>query len=246
MQTPWGAFPVCDAHVHYFSPAFFTALAAQAGCSLEELGNRLGWRIPASGAELADAWLQELDERGIAQAALIASLPGDQDSVTAALSLHPGRFYGYFMANPIAPDGLARIEAGLSAGLHGVCLFPAMHRYSVCDPRVRPVFEIAAARPGVVVFVHCGVLTVGVRQKLALPSPFDMRYSNPLDLHPVAIGFPQVNFVVPHFGAGYFREALMLCGLCPNVHLDTSSTNLGCATRSPRWISGRSSARLWK
>ncbi|MGH9662388.1 MAG: amidohydrolase family protein, partial [Bryobacteraceae bacterium] len=34
-----------------------------------------------------------------------------------------------------------------------------------------------------------------------------------------------LTFVVPHFGAGYFREALMLCDLCPNVVLDTSSTN---------------------
>jgi hypothetical protein len=34
-----------------------------------------------------------------------------------------------------------------------------------------------------------------------------------------------VNFVIPHFGAGYFREALMLCDLCPNVYLDTSSNS---------------------
>ena len=33
MQTPWGDFAVCDAHVHFFSPAFFAALAAQAGIS---------------------------------------------------------------------------------------------------------------------------------------------------------------------------------------------------------------------
>ena len=52
-----------------------------------------------------------------------------------------------------------------------------------------------------------------------------MRYSNPIDLHPVALAYPTVNFIVPHFGAGYFREALMLASLCPNVFLDTSSTN---------------------
>ena len=34
--------------------------------------------------------------------------------------------------------------------------------------------------------------------------------------------------VVPHFGAGLLREALMLADLNPNVYLDTSSTN--------RWI----------
>ena len=34
-----------------------------------------------------------------------------------------------------------------------------------------------------------------------------------------------MRFIVPHFGAGYFREALMLADLCPNVYLDTSSSN---------------------
>jgi len=226
MQTPWGEFPVCDAHVHFFSPAFFESLAQQSGRPLEGIGRELGWRISHSREVLAEAWVSELDEYGIAKAALIASIPGDEDSVAAAVSLHPERFYGYFMANPLAPDGIQRIQTALAGGrMQGVCLFPAMHRYSIADPRVRPVFEAAAAAPGTVVFVHCGVLTVGVRRKLGLPSLFDMRYSNPIDLHAVAIEFPQVNFVVPHFGAGYFREALMLCDLCPNVHLDTSSSN---------------------
>jgi hypothetical protein len=52
-----------------------------------------------------------------------------------------------------------------------------------------------------------------------------MRFSSPIDLHGVALRYPQVSFVVPHFGAGYFREALMLADLCPNVYLDTSSSN---------------------
>lgn len=226
MQTPWGEFPVCDAHVHFFSHAFFAALAAQSGQPLEEVGRILGWRIGDSPEELAEAWVHELDEYGVAKAVLIASLPGDEDSVATAVSLHPDRFYGYFMVNPLAPDGIHRVRTALAGGrLQGICLFPSMHRYAAGDPRVRPVFEAAAASPGTVVFVHCGVLTVGVRQKLGLPSPFDMRYSNPIDLHAVAVEFPTVNFVIPHFGAGYFREALMLCDLCPNVHLDTSSTN---------------------
>lgn len=66
---------------------------------------------------------------------------------------------------------------------------------------------------------------MGVRKKLGLPSLFDMRYSNPIDLHPVALHFPQIRFIVPHFGAGYLREALMLADLASNVYLDTSSSN---------------------
>ena len=52
-----------------------------------------------------------------------------------------------------------------------------------------------------------------------------MRFSNPIDLHAIALRFPQIRFVLPHFGAGYFREALILCNLCPNVWLDPSSSN---------------------
>jgi predicted TIM-barrel fold metal-dependent hydrolase len=44
-------------------------------------------------------------------------------------------------------------------------------------------------------------------------------------LHAVALAHPRLKFIVPHFGAGYFRETLMLADLCPNVYLDTSSSN---------------------
>jgi hypothetical protein len=111
-----------------------------------------------------------------------------------------------------------------SNGIHAACLFPAMHGFSLQDDCVRPIFEWAE-QAGRAVFVHCGALSVGVRQKLGLPSPFDMRYSNPMDVHSVAARHPSVPIIVPHFGAGYFREALMVADLCPNIYLDTSSSN---------------------
>jgi predicted TIM-barrel fold metal-dependent hydrolase len=100
-----------------------------------------------------------------------------------------------------------------------------MHRFSIHDERVRRLFDVAAATSGTAMFVHCGVLSVGVRKKLGLPSSFDIRFGNPLDLHAVAISYPQVPIIIPHFGAGLFREALMVGDLCPNVLLDTSSSN---------------------
>ena len=148
MQTHWGDIPVGDAHVHFFSPAFFSSLSTQSGRPVEDLARNLGWRVPHSREELAEAWRNELDRYGVAKAALIASIPGDEDSVAAAVSLYPDRFYGFFMSNPTAPDGVERVQRALAGGwLQGICLFPAMHRYSVQDPRVRPVFEAAAARP---------------------------------------------------------------------------------------------------
>jgi uncharacterized protein len=227
IQTPWGLLPVADAHVHFFSHRFFAALAEQKGVPLEGLAPLLNWQLPAEDPiQLADTWTHELDRHGVEKASIIASIPGDGESVIAAVRRHPQRFYGYMLVNPAAPGVAAQVEAALACGhIHALCFFPAMHRYSIQDDRVTALLELLKARPRTIAFVHCGVLSVGVRKALGLPSPFDMKFSNPIDLHAVALRFPQVRFVVPHFGAGYLREALMLCDLCPNVHLDTSSSN---------------------
>jgi uncharacterized protein len=227
IDTPWGLLPLADAHVHFFSHRFFTSLAQQKGVAVDQLGSLLHWQIPPEApAHLAEAWVREFEKRGVEKAALIASVPGDGESVIAAVAEHPEQFYGYVMVNPLSPYAAAQTEAALASGhIHALCFFPAMHRYSIQDHRVAALLDLIAARPRTAAFVHCGVLSVGVRKALGLASPFDMKFSNPIDLHAVALRYPQLRFVVPHFGAGYFREALMLCDLCPNVYLDTSSSN---------------------
>jgi uncharacterized protein len=226
MDSPWGDIPVADAHVHFFSLRFFTALADQKKATLDSIRTTLGWQLPTEDpAQLASTWAEELDRHGVAKAALIASVPGDHHSVAAAVKQFPNAFYGYAMVDPTAPDAIAGAQSALSNGIRGLCFFPAMQRYSIQEDRVFALLDLVAAHPGTIAFVHCGVLSVGIRKKLGLPSFFDMRFSNPIDLHAVALRFPKVRFVIPHFGAGYFREALMLCDLCPNVYLDTSSSN---------------------
>jgi predicted TIM-barrel fold metal-dependent hydrolase len=207
---------VSDAHVHFFSHRFLTGLAA-------DLSPLKDWEIPQPDpAVLAARWVAELDRHQVDRACLIASVHGDEESVGAAVRAHPDRFFGYFMLNPMQWDALERMQRAVQ--MHGICLFPAMHKYSMSDPAIRAVLELAEAKH-LAVFVHCGAISVGVRKKLGLPSPFDMRFSNPLDLHGAAAAFPRVRFIVPHFGAGMFRETLMLADLCPNVWLDTSSSN---------------------
>jgi uncharacterized protein len=222
-----------DAHCHFFSRAFFAALGRQLTDADPQAPDhaaldRLGWESPGSAEALADRWVAELDRSGVARAALIASVPNDSESVRAALARHPRRFVGFFMVDPREPAIAADAAHALEDGLRVMCLFPAMHGYALHDPAVSRVFELAAAHPGAAVFVHCGALSVGARAKLGLSSPFELRFGNPLDLHATAASFPTVPVIIPHFGAGMFREALMLADLCPNVHFDTSSSN--------RWI----------
>jgi predicted TIM-barrel fold metal-dependent hydrolase len=218
---------VNDAHCHFFSQTFFGTLASQRGRGepVHALTTELGWEEPGDPAALAERWTRELNANGVRRAVLIASVPGDEASVAAAVAAFPSRFVGFFMVDPAAPDAATRTAAAFKAGLRGLCLFPAMHHVPLSDPRTVALVEIAAETAGTVVFVHCGVLSVAVRRKLALPSRFDMSLGNPLLLQPLATAAPNVSFVVPHFGAGLFREALMLGDTCPNVYLDTSSSN---------------------
>ena len=221
-----------DAHCHFFSRHFFEVLARDdphgrfAASPAESMCAALGWDVPGSPSELAARWIDTLDFQQVSRAAVIASVPGDEDSVAEAVAHAPHRLVGFFMVNPLAEDAPARVERGLDTlGLKGVCLFPAMHRYHLHDPRVLAAIARVASYPGAVLFVHCGALTVGIRKKLGLRSRFDVRFGNPLDLHHIAVEYPTLPIIVPHFGAGMLREALMLADLCPNVYLDTSSTN---------------------
>jgi len=221
-QSPWGPLLVVDAHVHFFSHRFFEILASQKpGLTIDAMRQKLDWQFPPpEPAELANIWARDLDRHGVHRAALIASVPGDAASVAAATHAHPDRFAAFAMVNPKTPAW----NPDTLTGIQVACLFPAMHGYSMHDDVVNPVFEWAAQGKRAA-FVHCGALRVGVREKLGMQSTFDLRYSNPTDLHGIALRFPDVPIIVPHFGAGFFREALMLADLAPNVFLDTSSTN---------------------
>lgn len=221
-----------DAHCHFFSTAFFAALARQradlapAKAGPADLCRELEWDDPGAPDALADRWARELDAHGVERAALIASVPGDEASVAAAVARQPSRIVGCFMLDPAASDAAERARRALTdLALRVVCLFPAMHHVPLHDDRTLRVVEAVAAVTGAAVFVHCGVLSVGVRKRLGLPSRFDLGLGDPLGVARLALAFPHVPFIIPHFGAGLLREALMAADAAANVYLDTSSSN---------------------
>jgi predicted TIM-barrel fold metal-dependent hydrolase len=220
---------VNDVHCHLFSSGFFRTLGKSlsdiTSDAADELPARLGWTAPGTDAALADTWAAEFDRHHVQRAVLMASVPGDEAAVAAVAAKHPSRFVGAFMFTPAAADPDGRIECAFSnPHLRMACLFPAMHRVSLDDASTDAVFA-AAQQYSRAVFVHCGLLSVGVRKKLGLPSPFDLRLGDPLAVAAMAVHYPQVPVIIPHFGAGLFREALMAASAAPNIMLDTSSSN---------------------
>lgn len=227
-----------DAHAHFFSLPFFEALAAQSplpgepGEKLEQLAARTGIELPDPDP-LAHArrWVESLDAAGVEGMAAFASLPEEIQAVEQAVRSQPDRFVGVALVNPCAPGAAERASALLAGGAYrGVLLFPAMHHFRLDGPEARALYEAIEPHGGVV-YAHCGLLVVKLRDLLGLPRPYDLSFANPLDLVPAANSHPGVSFVVPHFGAGFFRETLMAGAQCENVFVDTSSTHSWTSTQ---------------
>jgi predicted TIM-barrel fold metal-dependent hydrolase len=227
------ALRITDVHCHFFSHTFFKALISQRAGSGPPQDNEVTAQVQALGLtappidplQLAAHWVAEMDRQGVYQVVLMASVPSDWPAVAAAIRAYPDRLAGYAMINPKAPEAAETARRLLAEeGFRGVCFFPAMHRFHVYDPPAVQIIDIASKRGGVV-FCHFGILRIPIRERLGLTSPFDGTFALPTDLHRVAADFPSVTFQVPHFGAGYFRELLFLGVQCPNVVVDTSSSN---------------------
>ena len=225
-------FEIWDAHVHFFSFNFFKTLIRMKGkeTPLNEeftfLRERYGIETPpVSPVQLARRWIGEMEKYGISRLVLFASIPEDTVSVSTAISAFPDKFVGFFTLNPFAENVDSEVKHAVeNMGMRGMILFPALYHIHVYDELLERIYLIAEEYH-LVVFTHFGILKIPVREAIGVRDQIDGTYSNPTDLHRIAVRHPDVNFIIPHFGAGYFQEVLMLGLQCRNVYVDTSSSN---------------------
>lgn len=223
---------VIDFHSHFFSAPFFRALAEQSPLAgdvdtkLAALAAKTGIELPSDDVAVhLERWLAELDRYDVEHLVTFASLPQESAAVAEAVRLARGRLTAIALVNPALAEAVGKTRSLLTEhGFAGLLFFPAMHGFDVSSPAIRPVLEILAEQ-GAVLYVHCGILIVRLRDLLGLPKPYDLRFANPLSLIPAANAFPDIKFIIPHFGAGFFRETLIAGAQCENLYVDTSSSN---------------------
>lgn len=129
-----------------------------------------------------------------------------------------GKFLGMAaMTDPFAPGAARDFESGVARGLRGLKLFAPLASSRMDDPAADPVWEVASRRnvPVLIHFGHCGSAG-GIAQNA---------FSNPASLERAAKRYPEVTFVIPHFGIQHVQEVLFLMWACPNVVVDTSGSN---------------------
>lgn len=227
-----GKFEIWDAHVHFFSFNFFKTLirTKEKETPLSEefalLREKYNIEIPpVSPVQLARRWIDEMEKYGISKLVLFASIPEDIVSVSTAISAFPDKFVGFFTLNPLIENVDSEIKYAVeNMGMKGMILFPALYHVHVYDELLERIYLIAEEYQ-LVIFAHFGILKIPIREIIGVKDQIDGTYSNPTDLHRVAVRHPDVNFIIPHFGAGYFQELLMLGAQCKNVYVDTSSSN---------------------
>ena len=223
---------IVDFHLHFFSRPFFDALAEQSpleGTSEEKLAavsRRTGIELPpADTGEHLARWLAELERAGVEHAATFASLPEEIPAVAEAAAASGGRLSPFALVNPKVEGAPQRVRALIEeSGFKGVILFPALHHYHAGGPGAAELMAVLDEY-GAIAYVHCGLLVVKLRDLLGLPRTQDLAFANPLGVIPAANAYPNVKFVIPHFGAGFFRETLMAGTMCENLYVDTSSSN---------------------
>ena len=167
--------------------------------------------------EQAERWIADMDSKDLTRVNFATG--GGNDSLSEVVSRHPDRFTG-FAHHPLFSEGADReLETAVEElGLRGYKLIASSQTRPIDDEAAYPVWEMAE-KLRVPVLIHFGVLGGG-----GGPA-HDLRNLNPLTLWKVCSDFPTLEFVVPHFGACYWRELLQLCWQCPTVSVDTAGSN---------------------
>jgi len=166
-------------------------------------------------AAMADRWAVELDRHQVRWINFVTGQSNDR--LAGVVRRHPDRFFGmaHHKLQPGAGEELRRAVDEL--GLRGYKLLGPRTEIPFEDPSLRDVWEFLAERR-LPALIHFGFLGRG-GGVVAHPR------MSPLSLFTVARDFPEIPFIVPHFGAGYWHDLLALCWSLPNIHVDTSGSN---------------------
>jgi hypothetical protein len=212
---------VVDAHSHFFTAATIRAWAER-GRSMSNFEQRTLTRtdmksidVPDEDWDAAEKWVKEMDKYGVSAIGFMVG-PESYDEFLEAKKRFPGRLIGYANVNPSDKDAVEGVRRAGRDRLQGIKLYPSSWRdYHAYDKAVYPVYE-EARKQRLVVFLHFGI-TIG--------GEADLRHANPIDIQLPSRDFPDLNFVIAHFGAGWFREALLMQYQADNVYMDSSGSN---------------------
>lgn len=221
---------ILDGHMHIYTTAYNRRIQQQLESRDEryrrafrlwfegfqkKYNSELGEENNDPPAKIAQDWAKELDRCGVDKAVFVSLYP-EEEELAALCKARPGRFFAFATADPKDQLAVATLRRRVrEEGFLGLKLYPTTMGFFPSDRSLYPLYEEARSL-GIPVLFHLGI---------TLQYEADLRYANPIELHPVAKDFPDIPFIVAHFGAGYWREVLFLAYHLNNLYVDTSGKN---------------------
>lgn len=118
----------------------------------------------------------------------------------------------------VGPAAIEDYDDLLTNGrLKGLKLYPGYQPFYPNDPKLEPMYELAA-RHDVPVMIHCGD-TYTPRGKV--------KYAHPLHVDDAAVDHPDVKFVICHLGNPWLADCMEVVYKNANVYADISGLVLG-------------------
>ena len=204
------AFKIIDGHAHMINLNIIKGMMNISESEIKRLSNEF---TEKNAKEHKKAWLEAMDKLNIKKTIFMGTTHMCQDFIDFINSSE--RFYGFAATNPTEEDALEKLEKEIKSGMSGVKLYPSQLGFDVGDAKCYSLYEFCEKNKLPIV-IHFGV---------SIGNAADLRYGNPVMLSRVLRDFPKINFVIAHFGAGYFREVLMLKYKQDNLFIDSSGTN---------------------
>ncbi|NLM46625.1 MAG: amidohydrolase family protein [Firmicutes bacterium] len=164
----------------------------------------------------AERWAAEVRRNGLEK--IVFMTGGNNETLAAIVHRYPDYFCGFAHHNLCEPDAVDNLVYALDElGLSGYKWFGPLTDIPFESPELKPFWSVLAERRAPVL-IHFGVLG-GPGGTVWHPR------ISPLSLAPVAQAYPEIPFVIPHFGSGYFQDLLHLAWSSPNIYIDTSGSN---------------------
>ncbi|MBS3079869.1 amidohydrolase family protein [Candidatus Pacearchaeota archaeon] len=200
---------IIDGHAHMITASIMKALSVD-----ENTKKRLQHEWTDNSIDKhKETWIEAMDKWNIEKTVFMANSSLNKEFTDFINTSE--RFIGCAKVNPEESDAVLHLEKEYENGMRGVKIYATGDGCDVGAKECYPVYEFCA-RKKLPIIIHFGV-TIGHKSNLFEGNP--LRLSSPLK------EFPDVNFIIAHFGAGFFRETLMLKYKQDNLYVDTSGTN---------------------
>ncbi len=201
---------IIDAHAHMMTAGMFKGMGVKPP---KDFPQRMADSMQHTVEDNTKAWLEAMDRLGIEKTVFMSIAPLNEEFSSFINS--SDRLIGFARSNPTLPDAIDVLKKELKMGMKGVKLYATSGEFNVGAKEAWPFYEFCE-KNRIPITIHFGV-TIGGK--------CDLYTGNPIHLSKVLSDFPDIRFSIAHFGAGFFREALMLKYKVENLYIESSGTN---------------------